>query len=429
MTAQGAGTRADELKALLTARAGAGAGQVLARTRASVLLDAGDDGCWTVGVNGGRVSVRAGRVRHVDTMICASLPVLIEVVGGTRAGVEAFLAGELTIRGNMALALSLDGVLTDEPRSPRYPRSRMALANGIRTNYLEAGPVDGPRVVLVHGLGATNASMLTLLWDLARDHRVIAPDLPGHGGTEAVHDCYDADFLGRWLQAFLESTGVEDACIIGNSLGGRTALEAALLAPDRFRGLILLAPAVAFRRLRQFIPLVNVLRPELARLPLHFSKRLTVLGLHAMFAVPSRVPEQWYVAAADEFVRVMRLPAHRIAFFSALREVYRDEAFGECGFWDRLPSLLPPALFVWGDRDRLVPRGFARHVQQAVPRCRSVVMRSCGHVPQFEHPERTNELVREFMSGLPRFARSVARQAGPLPDPSPTRPRAKRSVA
>ncbi len=413
--------RVSELRDLLRARVGSGAGEVLARARASILLDAGEDGCWTVGVNVGKVSVRDGRVRRPDTVICASLPVLIEVVAGTRAGVEAFLAGELTIRGNMALALALDGVFNDGQVPERHPRSRMVLSNGIRTSYLEAGPADAPTVVLIHGLGATNASMLTLLWELARDHRVVAPDLPGHGATEAVTDTYDAEFLARWLLCFVDAVGAQTPCLIGNSLGGRTALEAALRSPERFRGLVLLTPAMAFRKLRQFIPVVNVLRPELARFPVRFSKKMAVVGLKGMFAVPSRVPHPWFVAAADEFVRVMRMPAHRIAFFCALRNIYLDEAFGERGFWDRLPSLQPPALFVWGDRDRLVPAGFARHVEQAVPAATSVVLSSCGHVPQFEHPERTTKLVREFMADLKGARVPVAAR--------PARSRNKRSVA
>ncbi len=401
--------RVSELSELLDARVGAGAGEVLARARATIVLDAGEDGCWTVGVNVGRVSVRTGRVRRSDTTICAALPVLLDVVGGERTGVEAFLSGELTIRGNMALALALDGVFHDEPREPRHPRSHMVLANGIRTSYLEAGPAGAPAIVLVHGLGATNASMLTLLWELAGEYRVLSPDLPGHGATEAVSDTYDAEFLARWLLSFCDATKAAKAVLVGNSLGGRTSLEAALLAPERFSGLVLLAPAMAFRKLRQFIPMVNALSPELARFPVRFSKGMAVLGLKGMFAVPSRVPHQWFVAAADEFVRVMRMPAHRIAFFSALRQIYLDEAFGERGFWDRLPALVPPALFVWGDTDRLVPSGFARHVERAVPAATSVLLHSCGHVPQFEHPERTVALIRDFMAGLRMPATSATR--------------------
>jgi len=94
----------------------------------------------------------------------------------------------------------------------------------------------------------------------------------------------------------------------------------------------------------------------------------------------------------------MRDPRGRIAFFSAMRQIYLEEAFGADGFWERLPGLRPPALFVWGDSDRLVPHGFERHVVQALPQCHSVVLRECGHVPQFDQPEETHRLVRSFLA-------------------------------
>ena len=105
-------------------------------------------------------------------------------------------------------------------------------------------------------------------------------------------------------------------------------------------------------------------------------------------------------AAADEAVRVFRSPAHRVAFFSSARQIYLEDAYGRHGFWDRLPGLLPPALFLWGDRDRLVPSSFARHVADCLPDAGSVVLEDCGHVPQFEHPAETNALLRGFMAGL-----------------------------
>ena len=74
-----------------------------------------------------------------------------------------------------------------------------------------------------------------------------------------------------------------------------------------------------------------------------------------------------------------------------------EEAFGAQGFWDRLPHLAPPALFLWGREDRLVPAGFARHVESCLPEATSVILEDCGHVPQFEHPEITMRLVREFL--------------------------------
>jgi pimeloyl-ACP methyl ester carboxylesterase len=260
--------------------------------------------------------------------------------------------------------------------------------------------------VLVHGLGATNASVLPLVLSLAPNYHVLAPDLPGHGGTAAAKDSYGANFLGHWLAAFIQVTGGDKpAAVVGNSLGGRVAIEAALISPELVRGLVLLCPAVAFRRLRQFVPLVRLVRPELARIRIRMPRRTALRGLRSLFADPGRLPDAWYDAAIDEFARMVGTRRGRVAFFSALRQIYLDEPFGEHGFWERLPGLLPPALFVWGDRDVLVPAGFARHVDEALPDVQTVILDDCGHVPQFEHRARTVELVDAFLAGLPDEAR------------------------
>jgi pimeloyl-ACP methyl ester carboxylesterase len=60
------------------------------------------------------------------------------------------------------------------------------------------------------------------------------------------------------------------------------------------------------------------------------------------------------------------------------------------------------ALFVWGDRDRLVPSSFARHVADALPSAGQIVLEDCGHVPQFEHPAETMAMIRGFLEQLQR---------------------------
>jgi pimeloyl-ACP methyl ester carboxylesterase len=123
-------------------------------------------------------------------------------------------------------------------------------------------------------------------------------------------------------------------------------------------------------------------------------------GIRGMMSDPDRLPPAWYAAAADEFLRVFRSPSGRICFFTAMRQIYLEQAYGERGFWDRLPALTVPSLFVWGDRDRLVPAGFSRHVAAALPDAGSIVMEDCGHVPQFEHPAETAALVRGFVEAV-----------------------------
>ncbi|HEU5034119.1 MAG TPA: alpha/beta fold hydrolase [Mycobacteriales bacterium] len=387
------------LDALFSARVRQGVGAALADVRGQVVFSAPPVGSWTVHLDDGRVRLTRGSVTHPDATVTAEPETLAAVLDGRISGVEAFLDHGLVVRGNLALALQMDGAFDVGPRPDTHPVAKVLSVLGVRTFYLEAGPADAPPVVLLHGLGATNASMLPLLTDLARDHRVIAPDFPGFGASDAPHWRYRAADLARWLDVFLTAIDARPAALVGNSLGGRVAIEAGLLNPESVSRMVLLCPSPAFRRLRQFVPLVKLLPPDAVVLRVPLAHRAVVAGIRAMFAKPSRLSREWYDAAADEHQRVMRGYRHRRAFFAALRQIYLEEAFGDEGFWDRLPAMTTPALFVWGDRDRLVPSSFERHIVQAIPHAESVVLHDSGHVPQFEHPQRTAELTRAFIDG------------------------------
>lgn len=378
------------------------AGSTLQDRVATIVFDAGHSQ-WTVELDRGHSRVRRGAVTRPTLLVRADADVLAQVVAGQASGVQAFLEGKVTVRGDLGLSLQLDGMFEDDQdlRPASFPRAKEIVAMGVRTSYLEAGPADAPPVVLLHGLGATNASLLPVLADLARDHRVLAPDLPGFGQSAAPRAVYSPAWFAAWVEAFQHETGARRAVLLGNSLGGRVALEAGLTHPRSVRGLALLTPSPAFRRLRTLVPLVRLLRPEAGAFPLPLRHAVVVEVIRAMLSEPSRLPDAWYAAAADECVRVFRSPAHRVAFWSCTRQIFVEPARGRTGFWDRLPLLAPPALFIWGDRDRLVPPTFSAHVRDALPDARSVVLHDCGHVPQFEHPEATMGLIRGFLADLP----------------------------
>jgi pimeloyl-ACP methyl ester carboxylesterase len=359
---------------------------------------------WSVEIDDGRVGLFT---RGSRTKIFGEPEVLEAIIKGSASGIEAFLEGRVRVRGNIAMALQIEGMFAVRARPKRFPRPSIVNAGGIETFFLEAG--SGPPVVLLHGLGATNASMLPTLWDLSRDHHVYAPDLPGFGGSGKPIRTYDFAFFARWLEDFLDALGLDQAHLVGNSLGGRISLEAGLRIPDRVERMVLYCPSPAFIHGRQYTPLVRILRPEMALVPMLLTQGMVANFARSLFSDPGRLRSEWYESFADEFLRVFASPRGRIAFFSAARQVYLEPPHGEEGFWERLTQLTTPALFVWGDRDWLVPARFERHVAEAVPRARSVVIDDCGHVPQYEHPAETHRLTREFLDGNAKGARRRAR--------------------
>jgi pimeloyl-ACP methyl ester carboxylesterase len=210
----------------------------------------------------------------------------------------------------------------------------------------------------------------------------------------------------------MDQLGVERAHVVGNSMGGRVAIEVGLSAPDRVRSLGLLCPAVAWVK-RGYHPFVRLLRPEFGVLPHRFGRDTVARQFWAMFCDRDQIDPSVADVVVDEFQRVYGSAGARVAFLAAARNIYLDRPFGRNGFYPRLAELQPPALFVWCSHDKLVPTGFRRHVERWLPQAEQIVLEGCGHVPQVERPEQTNGLLQRFFAdvdalGVPGAAAAAA---------------------
>jgi pimeloyl-ACP methyl ester carboxylesterase len=113
---------------------------------------------------------------------------------------------------------------------------RLDLA-GVSTAVLEGG--DGPPVVLLHGPGEFAAKWLRVLPDLVTTHRVVAPDLPGHGTSDANGGRLDGDRVSAWLGELIEQTCPSPPVVVGHVLGGAIAARFAIDRGDRLSRLVL----------------------------------------------------------------------------------------------------------------------------------------------------------------------------------------------
>lgn len=368
-------------------------------SRARVRLDLGDEGTWGLVLEGGVAAVTAVPIERPDVWIRTTVRVLGDMYTARKAGYEAFLDGDVEVRGNLSLALELDSMF--EPLAPApesWPRTAHVTAGKVRWSILEAGPPDALPVLLLHGLGSTKASFLTSVRALSDRYRVLACDAPGFGDSSKPVAAYDAPWFAARVVELLDALDVKRAGIIGNSMGGRIGLEVGFRYPERVKALVLYCPALAFLRFRRAVPIVRLLRPELALVPVRPRRSTILMVMRSIMAHPERIPASWFEAAADEYFRVYADPRGRLAFYAAARHVYLDEPHGERGFWARLAKLDVPVQFVFGRHDPLIPAAFARRVGDALPGAEVTVLEDCGHVPQLEQPDQVHALARSMLA-------------------------------
>ena len=263
-------------------------------------------------------------------------------------------------------------------------------------NYVELAPSDaaGSTILFVHGLSGSWQNWLENIPHFASSHRVLAPDLPGFGHTPLPSWRLSIESYGRLIHRFCDALGVGDCAIVGNSMGGFIAAEAASAEPTRFAKLVLVSAAgVSTARMRRQ-PAETAARMAVATAPLLLKlqerglrrARLREIAFKGLFAHPELLRrelllEQFHNGAG----RPGLLPA----------------VLGLVGYdiLDRLEEVEVPALIVWGRNDRIVPPQDAAGFGQRLRNSRTVIFDDTGHLPQLERPVRFNRVLETFLSG------------------------------
>jgi pimeloyl-ACP methyl ester carboxylesterase len=266
--------------------------------------------------------------------------------------------------------------------------------DGTRVNYVEMAPKRSkrPPVLFVHGLSGCWQNWLENIPHFAREHRVVALDLPGFGASPMPSWEISIQSYGRFLDAFCAQLDLEPAILVGNSLGGFVSAEHAIHYPDRVTKLVLVSAAGISQR-------------EVRRGPLLAFSRVTTAALAAGIGDPSRSVSRPGFRQLS-YGMVFRYPnklsrellyeqhvngVNRPAFVPALASTL------EYDFRDRLPEIRKPTLIVWGDNDLIVRPEDADEFERLIPDSRKAIFEKTGHCPQMERPARFNRLVEAFI--------------------------------
>jgi pimeloyl-ACP methyl ester carboxylesterase len=260
-------------------------------------------------------------------------------------------------------------------------------AGGIQTGYLEAGA--GDPVVMLHGSGPGVSAMAN--WQhnigaLSQRFRVLAPDIVGFGATKRPDDIVYS--LRTWtdhIWAFLDAHDIERAAIVGNSLGGRIALQMATDRPDRITKMVLMgAPGVG-------MTLTEGLAALRAYQPSHEAMRDL---LRNYFAVdPTMITDDLVAIRYEASVTDGAYEAYRAMFFDP------RHAGSELGITaEEARAIDTPALLVHGREDKVVPMQVSVTMLGLLPNADLHVFSACGHWTQIERADEFSALVADYLA-------------------------------
>jgi pimeloyl-ACP methyl ester carboxylesterase len=263
---------------------------------------------------------------------------------------------------------------------------------GARLRYAVGGA--GPPLVLVHGLGGTIENWRALAPALAARHRVLVPDLPGHGRSSPLSEASNLDPLSHAALEIAEAEDLRNAVWVGHSLGGVVAVRAAVLRPDAVRGIVLAAAAgigSTSRAAHVALAVLGAVRPGRLFAPFRHELAHSRFGRRLVFG--------WWGAAdaaglAPELAEAFLLgPSLHTDARQAARALLVSDPRSE------LDRVTCPCLCLWGASDNWVGlQDGMEYARRLGAPLRAIA--GCGHLLIGERPDACLAAIEDFVESL-----------------------------
>jgi pimeloyl-ACP methyl ester carboxylesterase len=267
--------------------------------------------------------------------------------------------------------------------------------HGERVAYRDAGA--GEALLLIHGMAGSSATWRSVIPQLAKKYRVVAPDLLGHGESAKPRGDYSLGAFAASLRDLLDELGISKVTVVGQSLGGGVAMQFIYQHREYCQRLVLISSGGLGPELSWILRILSAPGAELV-LPVVAPRTVLNAGnkvgswLTSAGIQSPRTAEMWsaYSSLADRQTRQ--------AFLRTLRSVvdYRGQAVSALNKIHLSHGL--PTLLIWGDQDRIIPvaHGYAAH--EAVPGSRLEVLEGVGHFPHVESPAAVVDILDDFIA-------------------------------
>ena len=315
-----------------------------------------------------------GTLRRIVALAGTTLPVgaLLAVVAPSEVSdseIDGFVAG-----------FAIPESAAEPGADTETVKPRELEAAGLRLRYLELGEGTGAPVLLLHGFGADLNTWMFTQPALADGRRVIALDLPAHGGSTKEVGAGDAESLAEVVNAAADALGIERVHLVGHSMGGAIAASLALRRPERAASLTLIASAGLGPEINAaFID--GFVRASRRR------EATEVLGL--LVDDPALVSR----TMVEDVLRYKRLDGVSAAL-TAIAEEWFPGGKQRPNIGNAITALKIPVQIIWGREDRIIPVSDAEALAASLP---VHIIPQAGHLPHMEKASEVNRLLKRFI--------------------------------
>lgn len=258
-------------------------------------------------------------------------------------------------------------------------RQTITTEDGLNLTYVQLGTGEGTPLILLHGY-TDNSRSWSLPAPFLGDRPIYALDLRGHGASDAPDCCYGLDSLAHDVVAFMDAKGIEQADLVGHSLGSMTAAMVAATEPERVGKLVLISSAMRTPQgagdwLRENVPALEHPIDPNSQFMLDWYWNPTPVDEDFL------TRERTESAATPQHVWEGVLNALSITDWSALA-----------------PQIAAPTLILWGDQDSLFGAPEQEALRTALPEAQFEAFEGLGHNMFWEQPERAGTLIAGFLN-------------------------------
>ena len=266
----------------------------------------------------------------------------------------------------------------------------------LKLHYHEAGSSDDPTIVLLHGGGPGASAWSNFSRNIAalsETFHVLAVDQPGYGWSDKPVD-HPQYFVhsSSALKDLFDTLGIDRAPLLGNSLGGGTAVRFALDYPDRAGKLVLMGPGGLSTNLFAPDPTEGVKKlGAFTQDPTreNIEAFLRIMVFDQKLVTDALVDERFAIASTPESLAAMR----------AMGRSFASADFEKGMLWRDAYKLSQPVLLIWGREDRVNPLDGALVALKSIRRAQLHVFGGCGHWAQLEKFDEFNKLTVDFLGG------------------------------